>query len=48
MLTLFVVSFVSLLALIGIVLLATAASLSLDESSIEEWDAFNEAMENNK
>lgn len=48
MLTLLVVSLVSLFALVGIVLLATAASLSLDTSSIEEWDAFNDAMENNK
>ena len=48
MLTLLAVSFVSLFALIGIVLLATAASFSLDESSIEEWDAFQDAMEKGK
>ena len=48
MLTIFAVSFVSLIALFGIVLLATAASLSLDETSIDEWDAFQDAMSQNK
>lgn len=44
----FLVSAISLLALVAIVFIANELALSLDESSIEEWDAFGEAMENNK
>ena len=44
----FLISAISLFALIGIVLLANSLALSLDESSIEEWQEFGDAIEGNK
>jgi hypothetical protein len=44
----FLVAALSLLALIALMFIVSRLSLSLDESSIEEWDAFNDAMEDGK
>ena len=44
----FLVSAISFFALVALVLIANRLALSLDESSIEEWDAFQDAMENGK